>query len=279
MFNGRDVVYCCDGSFDGLLCCVFESFVRRETPLGVVGGAQEQLSLSETLYVPTVPERAARVAAAIPKKISPRVWELIRIAFLTFGEDKDLLILKYLQIGFEFGAAVENMLADDTVNALTKAVQHCTTEAQRMKQFIRFSDFDGYLAAVIEPKNKVIPLIADHFTDRYRNENFLIYDETHRMALVYCSHRAEIVYDISFEMPAASAEEERYRELWKGFYDTIAIKERYNPRCRMTMMPKRYWGHMTEFSMNEFAESDKMSAAGSIEVKQALPPNVPQNKK
>ena len=97
MFNGRDVVYCYDGSFDGLLCCVFESFVRRETPLGVVGGAQEQLTLSDTLYVPTVPERAARVAAAVPKKISPRVWELIRIAFLTFGEDKDLIILKYLQ--------------------------------------------------------------------------------------------------------------------------------------------------------------------------------------
>jgi len=274
MFNGRDIVYCYDGSFDGLLCCVFESFVRRETPLGVIGGAQEQLTLSDTLYVPTVPERAAWVAAAVPKKISPRVWELIRIAFLTFGEDKDLIILKYLQKGFKVGEAIENMLADNTVNALNKAVLHCTNETHRMKQFIRFSDFDGYLAAVIEPKNKVIPLIADHFTDRYRNENFLIYDETHRMALVYWSHRAEIVYDISFELPAASAEEERYRELWKSFYDTIAIKERYNPRCRMTMMPKRYWGHMTEFSMNEFAESDKMPTAESLDVKQPLPPDV-----
>lgn len=242
--------------------------------MGVIGGAQEQLTLSDTLYVPTVPERAARVAAAVPKKISPRVWELIRIAFLTFGEDKDLIILKYLQKGFKVGEAIENMLADNTVNALNKAVLHCTNETHRMKQFIRFSDFDGYLAAVIEPKNKVIPLIADHFTDRYRNENFLIYDETHRMALVYWSHRAEIVYDISFELPAASAEEERYRELWKSFYDTIAIKERYNPRCRMTMMPKRYWGHMTEFSMNEFAESDKMPTAESLDVKQPLPPDV-----
>ena len=24
-----------------------------------------------------------------------------------------------------------------------------------------------------------------------------------------------------------------YRILWKRFYDTIAIKERYNPKCRM----------------------------------------------
>ena len=41
--------------------------------------------------------------------------------------------------------------------------------------------------------------------------------------------------------------EAEYRLLWKRFYDTIAIKERENPRLRMSNMPKRYWGTMTEF--------------------------------
>ena len=41
--------------------------------------------------------------------------------------------------------------------------------------------------------------------------------------------------------------EANYRILWKRFYDTIAIKERENPRGRMTHMPKRYWNTMTEF--------------------------------
>ena len=36
-------------------------------------------------------------------------------------------------------------------------------------------------------------------------------------------------------------------EQLRRFYDTIAIRERENPRCRMTHMPKRYWGTMTEF--------------------------------
>lgn len=39
----------------------------------------------------------------------------------------------------------------------------------------------------------------------------------------------------------------RCRLLWKRFYDTIAIKERLNPKCRMTQMPQRYWKTMTEF--------------------------------
>ena len=37
------------------------------------------------------------------------------------------------------------------------------------------------------------------------------------------------------------------RELWKLFFKTIEIEGRHNPRCQMTMMPKRYWGCMTEF--------------------------------
>ena len=45
--------------------------------------------------------------------------------------------------------------------------------------------------------------------------------------------------------------EANYRILWKRYYDTIAIKERYNPRGRMTNMPKRYWGTMTEFQNDD----------------------------
>ena len=246
MFNRRDVIYVYDGSFEGLLCCVFESFCRRELPSGIAAEEDEQLTFSDVLYIDTDPEKARRVADAIPKKISPHAAEQVRTGFLTCAENKDLLILTYLQKGFRVGKAIDRMLADDTVNALDKAVLHCTNEAHKLMGFLRFSDFDGYLAAVIEPKNKVIPLIAGHFADRMRNENFLIYDKTHRMAAVYYSYKMEFVRDIDFEMPAASTEEERYRELWRGFYNAIGIMERENPRCRMSMMPKRYWNNMTE---------------------------------
>ena len=44
-----------------------------------------------------------------------------------------------------------------------------------------------------------------------------------------------------------SENEKEYRRLWKQFYDTVEIKERHNERCRMTLMPKRYWKYLTEF--------------------------------
>lgn len=246
MSYGRDVIYSYDGTFDGLMCCVFKCFEQKEMPAEIIVGEPEQFSFSEVRVIETVPEKAARVIRAVPQKITPDTLDTVHKMFLSCAENKDLLILQYLYKGFQVGSRIEQMLADDTVNAVNKAVFHCTHEAHLLKGFVRFSDYNSYLAAVIEPKNKVIPLLAAHFTDRFRNENFLIYDKTHRMALVYFSHKAEIAENIDFELPEAGAEEELYRELWKCFYRTIGIKERYNPRCRMNLMPKRFWANMTE---------------------------------
>jgi len=246
MFDRRDVIYSYDGSFEGLMCCVFESFERKELPEDVIIGEPLQISFTEIREIETDNGKAERVTRAIPLKISPFTFDTVRKMFLSCVENKDLLIVEFLCKGFRYGRKIEQMLADDTVNAVNKAVFHCTHEAHLLKGFVRFSDFNGYLAAVIEPKNKVIPLLAAHFTDRFRNENFLIYDSTHRMALIYFSHRAEIAENIDFELPSADAKEEYYRELWKCFYRTIGIKERYNPRCRMNLMPKRFWANMTE---------------------------------
>ena len=38
-------------------------------------------------------------------------------------------------------------------------------------------------------------------------------------------------------------------EQLRRFYDTIAIRERENPRCRMNHMPKKYWKNMVEMTL------------------------------
>ena len=46
--------------------------------------------------------------------------------------------------------------------------------------------FEGStLAGEIRPKNRVLPLLRPHFCDRMYNETFLLYDRTHREALVH----------------------------------------------------------------------------------------------
>ena len=245
-----ELIYCYDGSFEGMLSCVFESFERKEIPTEIVTYETQTPSLFKTKEIYTDKVKAARILAAIPKKICPMAADTVSLGYLTCHPQKELLITRFLILGFRYGAKVTTMLAEETVNELNKAIHHMTREAHLLKGFVRFSDHNGVLIAEIEPKNNVLPLLIQHFSSRFRNETFLIYDKTNKMAIVYSGGRGEIVPLEELVVPPPDTAEQLYRKLWQTFYDTIAIKERYNPRCRMTLMPKRYWGCMTEFMNN-----------------------------
>lgn len=241
-------VYCYDGSFEGLLCCVFESYENRETPADIL---PEDYPLPLLLPIKTITndeERAKRVLRSIPKKMGRNALEFIQHAFLTCHPKKELLILQFMRLGYIHGPAVMNRLADESIHALFAAVNHLTHEAHLYQGFVRFSEASGVLTAQIEPKNIVLPLIAQHFCERYPGEQFLIYDKTHHMVLLHQNHSMQICGIDAYEPPTPGQEELKFRELWRLFYDTIEIKDRHNPRCRMSLMPKRYWHCMTEFA-------------------------------
>ena len=242
-----DIVYRYDGSFDGLLCCVFESYEQREIPLNILPLDAEELPLFPSRKIASDPQKAQRVLRSIPAKIGPAALTFVRHVFLTCLDRKELYTLLFLRLGYQHGPAVLNMLTNDVVSSLQKAVKHLGNESHLLKGFLRFSIINNVLVGEIEPKNYVLPLMATHFCERYPEEHFLIHDRTHAMALVYKPHEAAIIPLTTLELAEADEEEQKFRRLWQLFYNTIAIKERYNPRCRMTHMPKRYWQCMTEF--------------------------------
>lgn len=247
------VIYFYDGTFEGLLCCVFESYAQKEIPAQICAPDVRQISLLAVREICTEPEKARRVLRSIPEKIGPEALDFVRQAFLTCFREKELYILLFLRKGYRCGPRVMRLLTDETVHALTKAVRHLYNESHLLKGFIRFSECNGVLVAQIGPKNFVLPLLAAHFSGRYPEERFIIIDQTHHMALAYQPHHFAILPAAAVELPAPDAQEAAFRKLWQIFYDTIEIKERHNPKCRMNLMPKRYWRYMTEFAAAEEA--------------------------
>ncbi len=243
-----DVVYIYDGSLAGFYSCVYESVYTHEIPMHIWSESEMQPSLFSTKQIVTDTEKSHKVELSLSKKISPRAQELIETTFLSCLQEKELAMLRFLLLGYQIGAPVCYLFGHNDVQPILSAVKHLHGEAHLLKGFARFSDYGGVLAATITPKNFVLPFLQHHFTARYSDEKFLIYDKTHKAALIYENRHARIIplEDITF--PQVSDAENTYRKLWKQFYDTIAIKARENPRCRMSMMPKRYWENMLEVS-------------------------------
>lgn len=240
------LAYRYDGTFDGLMCCVFESFKKKERPAMLLSNRQDQTTLFPARDISTDPARARRVVKGIAGRISEEVLEHVQQAFLSCEAEADLIILDFLHLAFRAGPGVLDMLAEPEVDRLIKALRHLWGEAHLLTGFIRFSDNGGALVATIEPKNRVLPLLDGHFSDRYNAELFMIYDQTHREALVHQDSRSAIFPVERLELPDPGEGERFIRQLWKRFYGAIGVKERENPRCRMTHMPKRYWAHMLE---------------------------------
>ncbi len=247
MSDRSNVIYYYDGSFDGLMCCLFESAFRNERPADILIEGEGQACLFETHAVATDNGRAAQVKEEIRRRISKNALHFVKKAFLTCLEGKELLIFDFLQDGFHRGWMSMNDISGSFMLPLFNAVRALDNEAEAYKGFVRFSELGGVLVSVIEPKNYVLPMLMGHFCSRFHDEALMIYDKTHHMVLLGQNGRGRIAYLDEFTPAPADAEELKMRSLWRSFYDAIAIKERYNPRCRMGHMPKRYWAQLTEF--------------------------------
>lgn len=249
-----DVCYCYDGSLDGFLTCVFDSYLYKEPPLAF-RTEEEPPTLWEERMVETDSEKAHRVLKALGEKISPRAQLLVRRGFWTGVPERELMLFRFIRFGLIHGPKALQAIADLNVAPLLRAVQHLEHEAHLYTGFVRFSQQNGILVGEIEPKNRVLPLLRPHFCGRLNTECFVLHDRTHREALFYKPGRWAILPVENFRVGTPGPEELRFRALWRTFYDTVAIEGRINPKLQRTHLPLHFRRVMTEFTPDDNALS------------------------
>jgi len=245
--RNADLVYRYDGSFEGFLCCVFESFACKEVPFAVWTPQREKTTLYPVKPIETDEQKANRVFVSFAKKLGKDAERLIMTCFLSGRDDKEVLMLRFLHLAYATGPGVIALLGHPDVAPLYAMQRHIAREVEKWMGFIRFEESDGMLGAVIHPINYVLPLLRAHFCSRFPEEEFLIYDASHMAALLYRDHKATLTeLSAPLALPDPDEKERYYQQLWKQFYGTLAIQQRRNEKCRRTMCPKRYWADMTE---------------------------------
>ena len=128
-----------------------------------------------------------------------------------------------------------------------------------MKQFIRFQKAkDGTYLGVVSPDHNVLPIITDHFQDRFNDQPWLIYDAKRHYGFYYdgkatirvtFEDESAVPFDLSngkLDAELLSENDQLFQYLWRTYFKAICIKERMNPRKQLQDMPRRYWRYMTE---------------------------------
>ena len=246
MRQRTDVIFVYDGTFDGFLCCVYEYYYSAFNPIDIVSEDNVEASLYQFVTIETAQDKVERVRGAIENKISSYALRFLKVCFLSSRKNTELHMLRFVVKGFAKGKDVFRYVSDIDVDFVLKAHRNVEKEKHMYLGLVRFYKSDEVYISVITPNNKIVPLLAYHFVQRLPNQSFMIYDANNKQALIYDQKQTAVIKADNIELPSIETEEQNMQRLWKLFYDTIAIKERYNPKCRMNFMPKRTWEHLPE---------------------------------
>lgn len=238
-----------DGTFEGLLSCIYEAFYSREKPDTICGIHEFTPNLLSTnINVTTDLEKAKKVSQAIKSKISSDAMRKINYAYLSEQECAGMIIFNYLKLGFKLGSKVDLHMNHDAVLGINKLEWKVKIERHRMLGFVRFKGIGDFFYSAIEPDNNVLSLISGHFAARLRSECFILHDLKREIAFFYNKGESGYAPLLKKESECFSKDnrDHFYTELWKEFYETISIVDRKNLKLQKNYMPVRYWKHLTE---------------------------------
>jgi probable DNA metabolism protein len=254
-------VYVFDNTLDGLLTAVFDSFFRKQQDVTLLAeGEQLPLFADEPHRVVTDGEKAERVWKGLEKQLSKDGLHMVTISWLseerTLNQPLFNFICKVFRLKIK---GLEHNASDPDVLEVRNTCRRVLHEQLRMKQFIRFQKAkDGTYLAVVSPDHNVLPIIIDHFQDRFNDQPWLIYDAKRHYGFYY---DGKTVIRITFENETTvpfnldngklneevlSNDDQLLQDLWRTYFKAICIKERMNPRKQLSDMPRRYWKYMTE---------------------------------
>lgn len=245
----------CEDSLEGILTAIFDAFVEKnkmqeyhDGDIAIVIGENHTLSLfAQQMQVETDLDKAQKTLLSIQKKISYLAYKKVLSALCHFDADRGNVVLGFLVKGFPMGARVLEDMADPYVMRVIELSRKVDNESHMFLGLVRFFDLGKFMYAEIEPKCHVLPQIMEHFADRYPNEHYVIYDKKRYVALIHLAFGNSFFVSGDEWNIDLSQHEDYFERLWSQYFKTIAIEERYNPRCQNNLIPKWYRKHMPEF--------------------------------
>lgn len=249
------IVFIYDSTWKGFLTAIFEVYERADKQVRITTNKRYLPDVfASTVEVITDESKASRVWAGLAKKISAQALRKLYACYLSEMPDIENTLYAYIQLVFEMDSSPEKAYGHEAVLKVSQVDKMVHREKHRMEAFVRFQlTKDELFYAGIEPDFNVLPLILNHFKNRYADQRWLIYDKKRNYGIYYDLYKVEEVI-LSF---AADPKDERssylfhedealYQTLWKDYFRHVNILERKNDKLHLQHVPKRYWKYLTE---------------------------------
>lgn len=249
----------CEDSIEGIFTGIYDAYALREghEHIHIQIGEEENLRLfASYLYIRPDSVKTRKVAETIRRRLGEKTYFDICQALATADAGKGEAVYRTIVDGITRGSGMKVMenLTNPYVEQTFRLARNASNEIHRMLEFVRFKELEqGILFSRIAPECNIVSFIMPHFADRLPIENFIIYDEKHEIYGVHPAGKEWYLVsgvEVSVEnLINMSGTETQYQELFTSFCNTIAIKERRNPKLQQQMLPLKFREYMTEFNV------------------------------
>lgn len=252
-------------SFEGWLSAVFYVYANKlqnDDSLQLIAQDCYVPSLiAQATSVTTDEDNAERVLIKLNKLLGRSGMRNILWGFLSEKHNIGTILFQVVKYAIDYPSRhIMEDLGNLNVLELVQTVKSVGREKHRMEAFVRFEHTtDDIYFARVEPDFNVLPLIGEHFRQRYQDQHWAIYDLSRGYGIYYdksqstpkCPAALQTITDLDdtvLRNPASihSEDEQRYQKFWQGYFTNVNIKERKNPRLHKQYLPQRYWKYLSE---------------------------------
>ena len=250
-------VYTCKDRLTDIMTCIYDAWSEALQ----IGHNQIQLKkepvfqqtlFDEYIHIDGDASRAEKVIRSIRRSISEEAYLNVYYATLCADEDSLQAIYNFLRVGFAVGSTVLGQYTNPHVMKLLEIRRRVSNEAHHFREFARFQSLDSKVYVChLEPKNDVIMLVGNHFSDRMPSEHWMIIDDNRKTACVHVKNGENYLRyltDEEFEtLRQTESYEDEYTGMWKTFFHAISIEQRRNYICQRNLFPLWKRKHAVEF--------------------------------
>ena len=252
-------------SFEGWLSAVFYVYTNKlqddESLQLIAHDCYIPSLIAQATSVATDADNAERVLIKLHKLLGRSGMRNILWGFLSEKAHIGTTLFQVIKYAIDYPSRhIMQDLGNLNVLELVQTVKSVAREKHRMEAFVRFEHTtDDIYFARVEPDFNVLPLIGEHFRQRYQDQHWAIYDVARGYGIYYDKSKSTPsrpaalqtitnLDDAVLRNPASihSKDEQRYQKFWQGYFTNVNIKERKNPRLHKQYLPQRYWKYLSE---------------------------------
>ncbi len=240
-----------DGSMEEFLTAIFHVYVKKMPALLYREDDYKANLMDSPRRINYEEASFMRVRNAMKDKFSSETLSIISHCLENKDPSAPYLLLRYIILCFKNPESAHDY-QNETIITVTKLARQVSLESHRFLGFVRFHQVNQVYISIIKPDHNILSFIAPHFSERYHEMNFIIFDETRRQAIVCQNGIWLLRHDM--ELDEAMLQKDNFEEAWKTYFKEVTITARKNEKAQKKSMPKRYWKNLLEVEEEYYPE-------------------------